>query len=824
MPWRRVLFPELLIPLIWGIYWWPVISDQAYLYIRDLTLFALPMKLFMLERLGAGELPLWTPHVAAGMPFLADPSNQVLYPGNILFWLLPSPRQALSWYLITHHLLAMITFTWLCRARGLGRWISVWAGIVYALAGYSLSSTDNVNFLPAVAWAPAALAAFSQGLRQTRYVHAVPGALSLACIVLAGDPLNGVIVVALWGLLGIQWMASRPATGRTLHNTLLGFAPRFLLLSVLVAMLITAVQVLPTLDLASVSIRQHGLPYAELSKWSFPVRRLLELLQPYFFASNYPTLDFLAAAAYPTMHEPWANSVYLGSLTVVLAAVGLYTSARREAPWLVLLTVTLLLSFGANTPFFAGLVAGLPFLDSQRYPEKYLFWVTLLACYFAAVGARALLCHPASWKAPAALQKPLIKIVLSAAGIIVALWGLVYVPARAWIWDYAFEVFSVWTLRLPWALGHIQILALHTLIVSAIVIGWLWLAPARRRAYVTTVLVLCVLDLFWVHYRFVPLMPIRLADQAPPPYALQFLQPRDPANPYRIYYDVYTPKNVIDYAPGELQQRVLGALDTRKSPFAQGYAHLYAALFRRDRLQVNSAIEQGLDYLNGRMSPLQPALTLALENSLVRSDPNKLMTLTGVRYVISALVPPNPAWDVDGFVTVHEDAERNLRIVENHNWLPEALLVDRARRVGPRVQDALDAITATTDVKQTLVLTDTQPAPPAASASCTAKPQPIVFMRPKPELIRLTGSSRCVSGHLLLNETYSKGWSASLNGSPVRIWPANLRFMAIALPPGPFKVEFHYRESRLLTGALLSGLGLSLCLIIGVRSRRPGSG
>ena len=63
------------------------------------------------------------------------------------------------------------------------------------------------------------------------------------------------------------------------------------------------------------------------------------------------------------------------------------------------------------------------------------------------------------------------KITLSVAGITLALWGLLYLPARAWIWNYAFETFSVWSLRLPWAAGHFQILALHTLLVSALVIG-----------------------------------------------------------------------------------------------------------------------------------------------------------------------------------------------------------------------------------------------------------------------------------------------------------------------------------------------------------------
>ena len=85
---RRIfLAPEALLPLFWAILWWPVISGRDVFFMRDLTQFAVPMKTYMLERLSSGELPLWTPYVSGGMPFLADPANQVFYPPNAVFFL-----------------------------------------------------------------------------------------------------------------------------------------------------------------------------------------------------------------------------------------------------------------------------------------------------------------------------------------------------------------------------------------------------------------------------------------------------------------------------------------------------------------------------------------------------------------------------------------------------------------------------------------------------------------------------------------------------------------------------------------------------------------
>jgi len=66
---------------LWLAFWWPALVGDAVLYARDLLLFALPAKQYLVERLAALELPQWTPLVSGGLPFAADPANQVFYPG-----------------------------------------------------------------------------------------------------------------------------------------------------------------------------------------------------------------------------------------------------------------------------------------------------------------------------------------------------------------------------------------------------------------------------------------------------------------------------------------------------------------------------------------------------------------------------------------------------------------------------------------------------------------------------------------------------------------------------------------------------------------------
>ncbi len=113
-------------------FWWPVVSGDAYLYIRDLSLFAAPMKHYMMARFAAGGLPMWTPYVSGGMPFLSDPSNQLLYPPNVIYFLFSPVERAMSLSVALHSLLGMCAFAGLCRVLGVSRWIAVWSGHNYA--------------------------------------------------------------------------------------------------------------------------------------------------------------------------------------------------------------------------------------------------------------------------------------------------------------------------------------------------------------------------------------------------------------------------------------------------------------------------------------------------------------------------------------------------------------------------------------------------------------------------------------------------------------------------------------------------------------------
>lgn len=806
----RALFPEALIPILWAVFWWPIISGHEYPYIRDLALFAVPMKTYMMERLALGELPLWTPYVSAGMPFLADASNQLFYPLNVVFLLFSSVLEALSWFIALHSLLAMFAFCWLCRVTGLSRGVAVWGAMAYGLSGYVLSITDNVNFLPAVAWVPAALAAYSAAISRKSRVFSAVTALCLSAMVLAGDAMNVVILCGVLLLLCIELAVKQGSEqGRSLLGAL-RFPLGQLAVAVMLAAIITAIQILPTIELTQVTARHAGLDYGEASRWSFPLLRLIELGQPFFFATNFPTFDFLDPALYPQMAGPWASSVYLGTFTVLLAGVAVVTGVRHSLVWILVLMLALLMSFGANAPYHQALFESLPFLATQRYPEKLLYWVTLAACILAARGAQWLLGESRSNQYAPGSQGPALKMTVTIAIPLFAVWAFVYLPAHEWIWEQAHLSPHIWSMRLPVVPSHIQVLALHTFVAFALLAGLLWIHPRRQRAYVTVLLALGIVDLIWVHHGIVPTVPEDLFSSREMPYVLQQMVPpgRSPGA-YRVYFDVRSPGSDVNYARGELADQTSLALGVNK--LDRGYVHVYAALFRRDRLQVNSGIERGVQYLNGRMSPLQPAQHLALEDYLLGRDPARLMALSNVRFVVTSVQPASLLWAGKGFVLRHTDIERNLRIFEVEEYLPRALIVPDAVDAGSGFDEALLALAAVADPKRTLVITAAVKPAEYPAALVTLDTQAVSISRPTPELFVTSGTNPYKHAYLLLNESYFDGWAATLDGVPTELLRVNGRFMGIALGPGDFEATLRYQSTYLATGAVASVLGLIVC-------------
>lgn len=80
------------------------------------------------------------------------------------------------------------------------------------------------------------------------------------------------------------------------------------------------------------------------------------------------------------------------------------------------------------------------------------------------------------------------------------------------------------------------------------------------------------------------------------------------------------------------------------------------------------------------------------------------------------------------------------------------------------------------------------------------------------------------AGLVYASESFFDGWSASVNGTPARILPANYAFRAVEVPAGRARIEFSYWPPGLTAGLWLSGLSLlaAAALLLAPKERRNG--
>ena len=70
----------------------PASGDSRQLAYRDFSDFYYPLYQRVQQEWEAGRLPLWASEENAGSPMLGNPTSAVLYPGKLIYAVLPYPQ------------------------------------------------------------------------------------------------------------------------------------------------------------------------------------------------------------------------------------------------------------------------------------------------------------------------------------------------------------------------------------------------------------------------------------------------------------------------------------------------------------------------------------------------------------------------------------------------------------------------------------------------------------------------------------------------------------------------------------------------------------
>jgi hypothetical protein len=761
------LLPLLLVPVA-------LLSDpgaalplRSY-YFRDFGTAFYPLRLFQARELAAGRLPTWNPYVFEGTFFAPGPA---LYPLDLLHVLLPSPA-FVSWLLTLHLPLAALATYWLARELRGSRAAAFVAGTVFALSGFALSCLNLYIFLQALALAPfvAGLlrrAALSGGRSIVWAAGAVALGLSTYTVEFVGQ------AVLLGIALGLAERAPRVALPRLAGALALGAGLAGLPIALVAGIL-------------GETARGAGFGRdVALANAVAPVV-LLQTLLPHLFGFFEAPAEAFWGGRFFSKGLPYFLTLYLGPLTLGLAALGASKIERRARLALLALAGLALLYALGDAGGLAPLVHRLGLSGAFRFPSKALLLPQLavaLAAGFGfgrvaeergALGRLAVLCG-------------------LAAGVALAVFALVAArPAGLVAWSGVLPVF--WP-QLTVVVGRdVAIVVLLAIAVG----GVLWLA---KRSVLSTgqaaalVAALLVADLARAGVGLNPQIDTRFYTPLPELAALRLAE----LDGGRVF------SYGLDHSPAFRELLRSGRPGLTLTSFfihrqlLGPYANVLDGIEAAEANEITSFVPrerelQAEHYDPGRAGELVPWLRNAGVARVLSLDPLQERGLVLLGRVDAGA--PGVAIHVYGF-----DA-----------W-PRGSLACRATRVASREEALAFPYREGFDPWREVALESPPGRGPddAAAVRCAKGQARRTAFSAAEERYRVETSA---PAYLVVRASHARGWQAWVDGVSTPVLRANGKHRAIAVAAGTHEVVLRYAPPGLRFGQLASGLALVACALV----------
>ncbi|MGB8647484.1 MAG: hypothetical protein WCF84_19785, partial [Anaerolineae bacterium] len=331
-----------------GFFWRLLLTQDIWMPAGggDLAGFLYPTYHFAAEWWRRGVLPLWNPYLFGGQPFIGDIQSGILYPFNILTYLIANPLtyRDLELLVTLHFYIAGVGMYSLLRWGRLGnplagagdplpalsRWACLAGAVAFEFSDLFITHFGNLNLIASAAWLPFVFLFFSRALDQgddsqltvpkftIHNSQFIIAGVFLALSFLAGHIQSFVFVALAIGLYALFRAGVSLSKSKRISFPVL--RPLILLgLTLLVGLGLSAAVLLPAVEMTGASVRS-SYSYENAAQYSLPPTELVGLLVPGFFGRG-------PQAAW----GPWdrVEVGYLGILPLILASLALLW--RRDA-------------------------------------------------------------------------------------------------------------------------------------------------------------------------------------------------------------------------------------------------------------------------------------------------------------------------------------------------------------------------------------------------------------------------------------------------------------------------------------------------------------
>ncbi|MEW6511330.1 MAG: YfhO family protein [Bacteroidota bacterium] len=735
-----------------------ILFQQAFFW-EDFLYQFYPYRNFATVSLARGEIPLWIPYVFMGMPFLADITGTVIYLPHLLLVPLVSAGKLNFWYVELYQVLhtygAGVAMYYCAKSFGLEKIPSAFAALTYMLSGFLTVHAIHLVMICQAAWFPVAVMQFRKAMHNLSPGAAVLAGVCMFLIICGGH--TQIALYYFFFLFCYALYAAVTASGTDRRGALRGLVPRAGLaaLMALVALGLSAAQILPTAELSANSLREE-MSYARSTEGELSWAQLITLVVPKFFGTS----NHLGGEN-PMMYwgpqsywNYWETCLYIGipALALALIAVRVYRSDRQVLFLAGFLLLALLTALGDNFVFHSFFYTIVPGFDKFRAPGRWGFFTAFCGALLAGYGIRGLLSMPA--------ERRRIRLILA---------SIVAVPLllATGISTGALDTFIASVLRsgswrgipVEQALASVRNIASQQSLAGLLFAGAagfvLFLisrSPGKSAALVGALFVIQCADL----------------------YVFGFDQNNGKTNP-TSYFD---------------QQRTLIDHLLREG--------------RSEFFRVNARNPQGLlfDRNQGMIDQLfltEGYTQLALKRRFPPApSADAMYRLLNVKYRLRT----------DTLIQAGRGRLR-FRLDRDSLYLPRAFMVFSARLCSSAEAESTFMLAPEFDPRHVATLEEPLEGMLDSAAATSLWRAEITAYRNNAISVNVSSAGR---GILVLSEMYFPGWNAYIDGAPAAVFRTDWSLRGVVVEQGNHSVEFRYEPRSFALGTVVSGGTALLCL------------
>ena len=760
------------------LFFWPLFSTSHALLKGDYGAQVYPWLHTYAAAIKNGSLPLWTDKIQCGFPLFAEGQTAMLYLPQLILFKLLSFKFAYNALFVGHYVFSGLFFYLFCRNNRISVSASILVAMAYLFGSLSAGGFYGFFSLRPLLWFPLSLLCADKMIEKRSRAAFFILLFSQSQMWVAGYP----------------QMAAYASFFLVLYAAAKGFSAKaplklygWIVAAIFLSMVMTLVQILPTLQLGAHSTRllqdKDFFLWGSLDPWALVGLWMYQLSS--FFGSN----------------------LYLGIFPLLLIVA--LARLRDLKLWWVLAGIAAFLALGRWNPLF-GLLSNTGALSLLRAPSKLMFFCLFFLLIIAAKTFDRIFTDPSGEGAKKSVKR---------VSIVLIVFSVFYMAVVAFIQMASQRIISFgnWYVEkfvlgksfhrksaleyqdkvkalfenlqgcLSWD-SHFFLLSLSIAIAALLILYFFLLKKRRLVLCISLLLCLCAAD-FWIY-----------GVKTPGTSWVGNVGAYAALPDFRGYP---TDDRYLEISSGEAT-----ALFPPNSNMSAEFAQVGA---------YSPLLDKTYYVLAKGLAVLDDSFGAAYFEQEISKNSKPLVDFMGVRYIISDRGDAAPWEGLMPGVQI----QRNCTLYLNPDAMSQLNFVWAVKTIVDENERITYLRSAEFDGRREVVLAQA-PLGFSAQEASVEKINSIVSTDLGAQMkdAEVQAPSR---GFLVWNQTFDPGWKVWVDGLPASILRANQAFMAIRLEPGSHQVKFRYLPLFFIPGICLYGAGVVICLLgavyFGVREK-----